>query len=105
MAASSYINGKKLKRGKRDGREIVHCHYSSLAVERCTVGYRDDFLGGKPNDLVVAPSSSTPASIQPSSETTTDHFSYFSEDEMKKPEPPALDFIAAALRTRGSSRS
>ena len=39
------------------------------------------FFGGKLSDLVVAPSSSTPASIQPSSETTTDHFSYFSEDE------------------------
>jgi pimeloyl-ACP methyl ester carboxylesterase len=55
------------------------------------------FFGGDPNDLVVALSSTVPPSIRPSSETETDHFSYFSTPEMQKPQIPALDFIISAL--------
>jgi hypothetical protein len=56
------------------------------------------FFGGEPNDLVVALSSTMPASIRPSGETETDHSSYFSEVEMQKAHmPQVLDFIVAAL--------
>jgi pimeloyl-ACP methyl ester carboxylesterase len=55
------------------------------------------FFGGEPNDLVVALSSTMPSSIRPSSATNTDHFSYFSDVEMKKPDLPALDFIVSTL--------
>jgi hypothetical protein len=56
------------------------------------------FFGGEPNDLVVALSSTAPASMRPSSQTATDHFSYFTSLEMQKPHMPALDYIIAAFR-------
>lgn len=56
------------------------------------------FFGGESNDLVVALSSSMPASFQPSLETETDHFSYFSTAEIAKAHTSeVLGFIAAAL--------
>ncbi|WP_161491840.1 esterase/lipase family protein [Bradyrhizobium centrolobii] len=56
------------------------------------------FFGGEPNDLVVALSSTSPASMRPSSQTATDHFSYFTSQEMKKSHIPALDYIIAAFK-------
>jgi pimeloyl-ACP methyl ester carboxylesterase len=55
------------------------------------------FFGGEPNDLVVALSSTMPTSMQPSSQTATDHFSYLSTQEMQRPDIPALDYIVAAF--------
>jgi pimeloyl-ACP methyl ester carboxylesterase len=57
------------------------------------------FFGSEPNDLVVTLSSTTPAFMRPSSETATDHFSYFTPQEMQKPKIPALDYIVAAFTT------
>ena len=56
------------------------------------------FFGGEPNDLLVALSSTAPPSMQPASETATDHFSYFSSGEMQKRKIPALDFIVDAFK-------
>lgn len=49
----------------------------------------------EPSDRVVALSSTMPSNMQPSSETATDHFGYFSSEEMKK--HPALGFIVGAF--------
>jgi pimeloyl-ACP methyl ester carboxylesterase len=38
------------------------------------------FFGGEPSDLVMALSSTAPPSMWPSSQTATDHFSYFSKE-------------------------
>jgi hypothetical protein len=56
------------------------------------------FFGGEPNDLVVALSSTAPASMRPSIQTATDHFSYFTSQEMQKSHIPALDYIIAAFK-------
>jgi pimeloyl-ACP methyl ester carboxylesterase len=58
------------------------------------------FFGGEPNDLVVPLSSTAPAPMRPSNHTTTDHFSYFTSEEMKKGQIPALDYIIAAFKTQ-----
>jgi hypothetical protein len=57
------------------------------------------FFRDIPNDLIVTLSSSTPEHVQPNVATTSDHFGYFANEEIRKKHTvEALDFLQRALR-------
>jgi hypothetical protein len=57
------------------------------------------FFRGDPNDLIVTLASSTPQHLRPNAVTSSDHFGYFTKEEVSKRHTlEAVDFCHRALR-------